>query len=169
MTNKEFKETFLPLERKLFAVGYKIIKNKEDTRDILQDLFIKIWNKRDELNDIKNAEAYCVTILKHMCYDFLRSSKYHMDEEFIDRNSSKLRDEDLQKKVEDRDKVNIVKKIILKLPDKQRNVFILRDLKEYTFNEIEKHTGITNSNSRVLLSRARKYIRDNFNRINNDR
>ena len=42
---------------------------------MVQEAYLKLWNKRDELAGVLNTEAYCVTLVKNLCYDALRRSR----------------------------------------------------------------------------------------------
>ena len=48
-----FKQRFLPFHPKLYRIAYALLDNKADAEDILQDAYCKLWNKRDELGDIR--------------------------------------------------------------------------------------------------------------------
>ena len=73
MDVENFKRLFLPLHPKLFRIAYALVENKADAEDILQDAYYKLWSRRNELTDIQNPEAFCVTLVKNLCLDFLRS------------------------------------------------------------------------------------------------
>ena len=62
MDVENFKRLFLPLHPKLFRIAYALVENKADAEDILQDAYYKLWSRRNELTDIQNPEAFCVTI-----------------------------------------------------------------------------------------------------------
>ena len=53
MDVENFKRKFLPLHAKLFRIAFILIENKEDAEDILQDVYFKLWTKRDELDVVK--------------------------------------------------------------------------------------------------------------------
>lgn len=57
-----FKQRFLPFHPKLYRIAYALLDNKADAEDILQDAYCKLWNKRDELGDIQNPEAFSINI-----------------------------------------------------------------------------------------------------------
>lgn len=59
-----FKQRFLPFHPKLYRIAYALLDNKADAEDILQDAYCKLWNKRDELGDIQNPEAFSITLVK---------------------------------------------------------------------------------------------------------
>ena len=69
--------------------------------------------------------------------------------------------------LEVRDEVRQVKDIIAHLPEQQQRIVNLRDVKGCSYEEIEQVTGLNSTNIRVLLSRARKRIREEFNKWNN--
>ena len=67
MDVENFKRLFLPLHPKLFRIAYALVENKADAEDILQDAYYKLWSRRNELTDIQNPEAFCVTLVKNLC------------------------------------------------------------------------------------------------------
>ena len=66
MDVENFKRLFLPLHPKLFRIAYALVENKADAEDILQDAYYKLWSRRNELTDIQNPEAFCVTLVKNL-------------------------------------------------------------------------------------------------------
>lgn len=161
-----FKQQFLPHHQKLYRIAFRLMGNSQDAEDMVQEAYLKLWNKRNELAGIQNSEAYCVTLIKNLCYDDLRSSHLNEDdhppEEHHLAASTNIIDE-----IEQKDEANYLRKLIGQLPEQQKKVVLLRDLNECSFEEIEKATGLNAINIRVLLSRARKKIREQFNEIMN--
>ena len=76
MDGETFKKIFLPHHQKLYKIAYRLTQNIAESEDIVQEAFIKIWNKRNELKEVENAEAFSVAILRNMCMDYLRKTKY---------------------------------------------------------------------------------------------
>ena len=77
MEYRDFCETFMPLSDDLYKVAYCLLESESDAMDALQDLFLKLWEKRDSLDGIKNPKGYCITLLKNLCLDRLRTSERH--------------------------------------------------------------------------------------------
>ncbi len=75
MDTAEFKQQFLPYHRKLYRVAFRLTGNPQEAEDMVQEAYLKLWNKRDELAGVLNTEAYCVTLVKNLCYDALRRSR----------------------------------------------------------------------------------------------
>ena len=167
MDANDFKRRFLPYHQKLYRVAFRLMGNAQDAEDMVQETYLKLWKKREELPpDIGNMEAYCVTLTKNLCYDALRAA--HMEEE--ERTPEELniaQDSDLFREVAARDEVNQVKRIIETLPKQQRQVIMMRDVNDCSMQEIEQATGLSAVNIRVLLSQTRKKIREQFNIIRN--
>lgn len=167
MDANNFKQKFLPYHRKLYRVAFQLTGNAQDAEDMVQETYLKLWKKCNELPlNIAHAEAYCVTLIKHLCYDKLRLIHPEEDERppeelHLAENSN------IAHEVELRDEANQVMTLIEQLPEQQKQIMRMRDVEDLPYEEIEKVTGLTSVNIRVLLSRARKKIREQFLEIKN--
>ena len=65
MEASEFKARFLPLSRRMYWAAWRLTENREESEDLVQDVFLRLWTQRDELPEIENAEAYCVKLIQH--------------------------------------------------------------------------------------------------------
>jgi len=164
MDAETFKKAFLPFHRKLYFVAYRLLENEADAEDLVQEAYLKMWNKRDGLTVISNPEAFSVRLVKNMCYDILRSGKAALGKQMLELGD--VNEAIHSDTLESRDELRFVKNIISELPEKQQKVVVLRDIKECTYEEIEQIMGLTSVNVRVLLSRARKKIREEYNKLN---
>ena len=167
MDANDFKRKFLPYHRKLYRAAFHLMGNAQDAEDMVQEAYLKLWKRRDELpTDIANLEAYCVTLVKHVCHDTLRLA--HLEED--GRPPEELPiigNTNVAHEVELKDEAHQVMTLIGQLPDQQRQIMQMRDVEDLPYEEIEKATGLTSVNIRVLLSRARKKIREQFLAIRN--
>ena len=159
-----FKQLLLPLYPRLQRVALRMLGNVEDAEDMVKEVYMKLWCRREELPDVQNMEAYCVALTKNMCIDRLRLAE--VDRVDVDGVPLSLAAaDDVASRLERQDAVEQVKLIIETLPEKQQQVITLRDIRDCTFEEIEEQTGLTAVNVRALLSRARKTIRERFKRV----
>ena len=159
-----FKQLLLPLYPRLQRVALRLLGNVEDAEDMVQEVYMKLWSKRDALPDVKDVEAYCVTLTKNMCIDRLRMAE--VEKEDVDEVPIMLAEtDDVEAQVERRDAVELVKQIIGTLPEHQQQVITLRDMEDCSFEEIVEQTGLTAVNVRMLLSRARKTIRERYKKL----
>lgn len=159
-----FKEKYIPYHQKLYRVAYRLLEDACDAEDVVQEAYIKLWNKRDELILVDNSEAYCVILLRNLCLDFLRAKKKHLfqsTEDTVISDSFVLSDE-----IETIDEIKHIETIIDLLPEQQRKIIKLRHFDDYSNEEIEEIMGLTSVNVRVMMSRARKKIKELFNSYN---
>ncbi|RHO72266.1 RNA polymerase sigma factor [Parabacteroides sp. AF48-14] len=159
-----FKRLFLPLHPKLFRIAYALVENKADAEDILQDAYYKLWSRREELANVLNPEAFCVTLVKNLCLDYLRSPRANRHDEDVAEAVTLSTDSSPDKELEMQDKVEHIRHLISRLPENQRQVIRLRGIDDCSMDEIEQITGLNAVNIRVLLSRARKIIREQFDK-----
>jgi len=159
-----FKEQYLPLHPKLYRVAYALVENKADAEDILQEAYCKLWNKREELTEIQNPEAFSVTLIKNLCLDFLRSPRSTRHEEQIETVQIACESAP-DREIERASELETVKQLIEKLPENQKRVLKLRGFNDCSMEEIEKITGLSAVNIRTLLSRARKIIKEQYTKI----
>ena len=69
----------MPYSGKLYAVALSLTCNEQEAEDAVQDAFLRLWTRRDSLPSMENAEAYCVTLTRHICHDRLRSRHATLD------------------------------------------------------------------------------------------
>ena len=157
-----FKRVFIPYHQKLYRIAYRIVQDAASAEDIVQDTFIKLWNKRDEMQSIDNTEAFAIIILRNTCLDHLRKTK---NDRYTDYDTDMPETTSLSKQIEMQDEAEKIKYLINKLPDQQRQVMMMKHWDEYSDEEIEQVTGLSAGNIRVILSRARKTIREQYIKI----
>lgn len=159
MTADYFKQTYFSLHPKLYRVAFAFLNNAEDAEDILQDFFCKLWDERNKLTEVKNPEAYCVTVIKNLCFDYFRSPKAMRYEQDLDTIDPPDLTPNAETELVQQETIQKVKSIIRRLPKKQQRVLELRAIVGCSAEEIEKITGESAENVRVLLSRARNTLK----------
>lgn len=164
MNANEFKQRFLPLNAKLYKVAYLMLGNEDDAKDAVQDAYMKMWNRRDLLADIDNPQAYCVTLVRNLCLDRHRAASIDM----VDKPPEELPiagSDDASQHIERQQTAQLLNQCLARLPAQQQQVVRMRDMAGCSMQEIEKATGLTAINVRVLLSRARKTLRTEFQNV----
>ena len=159
MTAGEFKQVYFSLHPRLYRVAFTILKNAEDAEDIIQDAYCKLWDTREKLVDIQKPEAYCVTLVKHLCMDSLRSPKTVLNDYNIEEYDFPDYSANAENEMESKETITKIKSIINSLPEKQQKVLNLRGFADCSLEEIETITGESAVNIRVLLSRARNTLK----------
>lgn len=162
MTAELFRKTYLPLGDSLYRVAFYLLEDEEDARDAVQDLFIKLLNSGSRLDEVKNAKAYAITLMRNMCIDRIRAaSRLHQVEcgEDSPELSFLMVESDV---ITTREKLRRVLAIIEGLPPRQHEVVRQRIFEDRSYEEISRDTGLSENNLRVLLSMARKTIRKEY-------
>jgi RNA polymerase sigma-70 factor (ECF subfamily) len=128
-----------------------------DAEDILQETYIKLWQKRDELESLINPESYAVTLLKNNCLDFLKKVK----PEFSNIYETNLGSGDfLSVQLEYRDQLEHIRFIMEQLPVQQKQIIQLKIWDNLSDEEIETLTGLSKGNIKVIVSRTKKTIKE---------
>lgn len=161
MTAETFKQVFLPYHQKLFRIAYRLVGNAECAEDMLQDVFVKLWEKREQLALVTNPEAFAIVTLRNTCLDHLRKQKENVS--FFEQDIAET--DSLPDQIEYQDEAQKVKQYLTLLPHNQQVVMKLKHWEGFTDEEIEQSTGYSQGNIRVLLSRGRTAIRTHFNKL----
>lgn len=156
-----FKEIFIPMNRLLYGQALRMLRDPLEAEDIVQDVYVRLWERRSELSGVDNPQAYAVTMLKNRCLNRLNSQRFT---EAIDSMQFESESDMPSDQVELRDRVGAVMNLIEELPDRQRQVILMHDVDGYPNEEIERVTGLSADNVRQLLSRARRFIRNHFSK-----
>ena len=159
MTKERFIHELLPLKDKLFRFACRILCDKELARDMVQNVYLKLWNIRCEMNSINNKEAFAIRMIKNMCLDKIKMTKNNAGILEVHRTCEHT--------YEKTEAVLIIKKLIAALPKQQRLIIELRDINGYSYEEIAESLNTSINTIRVVLSRARKTVRDEFEKIYN--
>jgi RNA polymerase sigma factor (sigma-70 family) len=154
-----FEKLTYHIKDKLFRFALRITGNKPEAEDVVQEVFLKIWDKREEMSTVLNQEAWCMTLTKNLAFDKIKSKhrKTNDIEEAINLLDSKT---NVYQTVETSDTMAIIKQIMSQLPDNQRLVMHLRDIEDMTYEEIAVSLEMSMSQVKVNLHRARQRVRE---------
>jgi len=158
MKQTEFLNTVMPFKDKVYRLAKRLLVSSEEAEDATQELFMKLWNRKDKLSSYKSVEAFAMTMTKNYCFDRLKSKQ--ASNLSLVHSNYKENGTSLDRKTELNDSVSIVHQLIAKLPEQQRMIIQLRDVEDYEYEEIGKVLDIKPTAVRVALSRARKKIRE---------
>ncbi len=152
MTSKEYNQSVENYSDSIFRFILSNIKDKDLAKDIVQDTFEKLWIKLQSV-DFEKVKSYLFTTAYHTLVDIVRRQKHVTGLESKNMNNMKYESEysDLQE---------VLHKAIDKLPEDQRSVLLLRDYEGYTYDEIAEITGLNESQVKVYIYRARKFLKE---------
>ena len=156
----EIKEIWLPLSDRFYRVAYHILESQEDAEDAVQELYLKLIKIPDKLSNIQDPAAYGITMLRNICIDIIRRREKLKSEELHEYMIADASSPD--KVATEKDKLRILIHEIDKLPQKQSMVLKMRTIEGLEYDEISQRTGLSQVNIRVLISIARKTLKNNL-------
>lgn len=165
MEKDEFKKVWLPLSDSLYRAAFHMLKSESDAKDAVQDLFIRLWNCRSGLDNVKNPSAYGMAILRNICIDRLRKSQSDQAKGIVpgDAAAEVASEETAEKAIVSRERLQALETGISRLPQAQRKVFIMKFYKQMSYDEISAETGLSYINVRVMINRARNFLKKTMN------
>ncbi len=158
MNQNEFITLIAPFKDKVFRLAKRLLVSNEEAQDATQDILVKLWDKKNGLENYSSVEAFAMTMTKNYCLDQLKSKRASNLK--IVHNNFTSKEASLDKKVEDRDSWNWVERMINELPEQQKLIIQMRDIEQYEFEEIARILDMNETAVRVSLSRARKTIKE---------
>jgi len=166
MNLEAFQNRILPTKNKLFRFALKFLGNEEEAKDVVQEVFIRIWNGRDQMNEVQNWEAWCMRITKNLSLDRIRSLTRKQTQPI--ENVFHVKQDSLSplETTELKESMVRIDQIIAGLPEKQRQIIHLRDVEGYSYNEICDILELDMNQVKVNLFRARNAVREKLTRIN---
>jgi RNA polymerase sigma-70 factor (family 1) len=161
---KAFSLLYYKYHHRLGIYLYQLTSSRPFAEEILQDVFCKVWEKRDQLPAIENFQAWLFTIAKNQALNALRS----------------MVTERLQKKIWEKNQVNVpsldqltaedqlqlIDKAISQLPPQQKKVFMLSRYKRLKYIEIAQELNLSKetikSYLQIATSSIRKYVNNHL-------
>ncbi len=136
----------------LYRFVLKNLKEEHASRDIIQDTFEKLWMKLEDVAGMK-VKTYLFTSAYHTMIDYIRKEKRYIDVDpaGLSESSHSTHYSDLGE---------VLEKAVGNLPDDQKAVVMLRDYEGYSYKEISDITGLSESQVKVYIYRARVYLKN---------
>ena len=160
MTVGEFNKCVDLYADSLYRFILKNVKDEEHARDVVQDSFEKMWNKADSVTYSK-AKSYLFTTGYHTMIDLIR--KEGRNAEY---NPGYL-PEEMQVHNQYNDLREVLDEALAGLSEIQRSVVLLRDYEGYSYEEIGEITGLSESQVKVYIFRARSFLRNYIGKLEN--
>ena len=158
----EFKALFLPLQSAMQLLAERILDNVEDAEDVVQEVFLLLWKRRDQLTNHPNPQGYAMLTTRTHCLDLLRQRNRRAAHEASLRI---LSDEAILMEVgEQQDNSVMLHKLLDELPDKQRRIIEMKYLEERSTEEMQRELQMSSANIYTSLSRALKTLKEKINK-----
>ncbi len=136
----------------MFTLAYRILNDRDEAHDVLQDAFIQVFQKIEQFKRQSTLGAWIKTIVVRTALRHLKSQKLFETLEEHKHDSIALTTNDIDGK--------ILEKLILSLPDGYRTIFILAEVEGYKHREIAEMLNISEGTSKSQLFNAKKTLKD---------
>jgi len=151
---------------KLYSFVFRILKDDADSEDIVQEVFIKIWELREKLDDCKLLNSFIFTIAYNNSISFIRKKISSLKYREHLRNASVIQFPDnLFSEIEFNELNYHVEKLIENLPDRQKRVYLSHRDQGLTYPEIAEEMGISRNTVENHMVKALKYLRQNLKNL----
>lgn len=158
MTTSEFEELFKKHFPSLCNIAYAVVKDQDQAKDVVQQVFIKFWNKRNSVNTDDNIHAYLKKAVVNTAINHLEKYKrLQLADDFQHFNIENKENENKEQKIATLNKA--IKNAISKLPDKCQTVFSLSKYEGMSNQEIADYLEISIKAVEKHISRAFKELR----------
>lgn len=152
MTEKEYNQCVNLYADNVYRFILKNLRHEEDARDVVQSAFEKMWVNRAEV-DAARCKSYLFTVAYHQMIDHIRKVKrIQLKDEF--REDSRITDRPVS------NTRKILETALSRLSETQRSLVLLKDYEGYSYEEIGKITGLSESQVKVYLHRARVQLKN---------
>lgn len=153
MNQETFKTSVFVHKDKLFRFARRILISDDEAYDVVQEILMKLWEKRNSLAEVSNIEAYAMRMVNNECVNRLR--KFDVRE-----NYKNVVQTDWCIQHEQQEIKPLILNLIDQLPEKQRKVMHLKDVEELEIKEIAGILEMEENTIRVNLMRARQKVRE---------
>lgn len=153
----DFGNIWISLADRFYKVAWYLLGSETDAEDAVQELYLKLWSTRDSLCDVRNPAAYGISMLKNICIDRIRRGRSGKVEPL--EKAPPLEAAPPERRTEMKDILRHLMDEMDKLPQKQREVLKMRAIEELEYEEIAERTGLSQVHVRVLMTMARKTLK----------
>ena len=159
MTDKNYNECVKLYADNVYRFILKNLKNEEDSKDVVQTTFEKMWINRDKIDNLK-CKSFLFTVAYNAMIDHIRKNKRIVLKEDFSETALGI-------SFQRNDTKRILQEALTKLNERDRSLVMLKDYEGYNYAEIGEITGLNESQVKVYLHRARLQLKEYIVRVEN--
>ena len=165
MTEKEFERIYNALWSRLYSVAYSYFRDRTTAEEVIQDVFVNFWLKRDSIGEVQDMEAYLFRSVKNKIYD--QFDKLATQEKLCKQVSLQVSEEtdSTKEEIEYADTLEWINHEIDRLPKKTKMIFRLSRFSQYTNDEIAGRLHVSGKAVEYHITLALKKLRLRLNQI----
>lgn len=165
MTQEEFRKTVLPEGRRLYALAYRYLNSREEAQDAVQEVMMKLWAERNARSNLSSVAAWCTTVTRNCCIDILRKKKNFRIGDHDGAEAMPAADSDTVRTHDADEAARLIRLIVSRMNEPGKSAVIMKDVEGYTYEETADALGMNVGALRTLMSRSRKIIKEELERI----
>ena len=143
----------------VYGIGLRLTKTPEQAKDLAQDIFLKLWDSRTKLTEVRDFRSYLFVITRNLIHDQVRTKIFHeSNREFLTKYFA-YNESSPQELLEQKELGEALDAAIRKLPSRLRQVLNLRRMEGLSHVEIAKRLNITTISSKTYMVRALMALR----------
>ncbi len=153
MAQETLLDTLMALQPALQLTAEKLLRSEADAEDAVQEAIIDLWQRRNELDHVRDLRAYAMQSLKNRCISFLRKSRDIATDkiELLDA----IDDEAIREEVAlTEERSARLDGMMAQLPQRQREAVTMKYIEGVSHEEMQRRLGMTSTNVYATLSRA---------------
>lgn len=153
-------------QENVFRVIVSVVRNEEDAKDLAQDTFVKAYTSIASFNGVSSVSTWLYRIAYNTALDFCRKSgrtpdsKSLYDEDDSETRALRASEETQPEKAFERTELREkIFSALNELPEDQRTMLELRDVRGFSYEQISKMTGVREGTVKSRINRARENLR----------
>lgn len=157
---KAFVALYNKYHRKMYYTALKMTQSDDIAQDILQNVFLKIWETRATLNPEQNFEAYISVICRNLIFDMFRKATHDESVKRELKQFAEISESDSDEADFYETYLKLLDEAMGALPPQRRKVFEMCKIKEKSYDEVARSMGISRSTVQDHIVKANKFIRE---------
>lgn len=161
-SKQSFEELYYRYSARIYGNLKKLLKSDELAEEFLQEVFVKVWDKRNNIDVEKSFRSYLFRISENMVFDFFR--KAARDKKLQDHLISVATEyySHIEESLCINEDMAILSKAIDQLPPKRRHIFMLCKIEGKSYEEVSKELGISVSTINDHIVKASRSVKEHF-------
>jgi RNA polymerase sigma-70 factor (ECF subfamily) len=158
-----YEELFERYAPRIYQFSLSYLKNELDAEGLVQDVFLKIWERREKLDSTKNIKSFIFKIAVNSIYDLIRSRNIeHAFQDFIQAQENSNTDSTWHTVILEEMLMNL-DKLVKQMPEQRRKIFQMSREKDLSNDEIANELNLSKRTVENQLYRAIVFLKKHFN------
>ncbi len=161
-SEEAFDALYSVYSRQLYSNIYRMVRCPDTARELLQDVFVRVWEKRDQINPELSFRAYLFQISRHLVYNFFRRKNIDLKvKQYLTSIGTELHNQ-LEEKIIYEETKQQIEELISQLPPQRRAIYTMCKLEGKSYHEVSRLLGISESTINDHIVKATRFLKGKF-------